>query len=130
MPLQSDGRLLSRTMPTPVDHNISHFDPWRGSNLGTTSATLVIPCPKTAVGERKAQLAVSTIYATASGTGAKLQIRSNTDVIMEFKLMDGYPLELSFSPANITVEPWEDLTLAVTGATSNASVSATGVVYK
>lgn len=128
MPLQSDNKLLDHTIPSPADQLVSHFDPWRGSNLGSTSATLTITCPAP-VGRRKAQIAIQTLYAYGTGSTSKVQIKSGSDVILEYKLADGFPLQLNYFPGNITVEPGETLTIAVT-ATAGASVTATGVIYR
>lgn len=130
MPLQPDGRLAGRTMPSPTDHLTSHFDVWRASNLGTTTATITVKCPTDyKIGTRIPQLAIATLYLTATGN-AKAQIKSGTDVILEYKLESGFPMMLSFYPGNITVEPGQDLTIVVTGASADASVTATGVVYR
>lgn len=131
MPLQPDGRLNGRTMPSPTDHLVSHFDIWRAYNLGSTTASVTVAAPASVHPGRKTQVAIHTLYVTALGTGAKLTIKSGaTDVILEYKLLDGYPLELNFFPGNITAEPGQDLILEVTGATSAASVTATGVFYR
>lgn len=128
MPLQPDNKLLDHTIPSPTDQLVGHFDPWRGSTLGTTSASLVIACPRGTT-TRKAQVALQTLYAHGTGATAKVQIKSGSDVILEYKLADGYPLQMNFFPGNITVEPGEDLTIAVT-ATAGAAVTATGVIYR
>jgi hypothetical protein len=130
MPLQPDGRLDGRTMPSPADHLVSHFDIWRAHNLGTTTAAITVPAPASISSSRRTQLAIQTLYATAVGSGAKLAIKSGTVTLLEYRLLDGYPLELNFFPGNLTAEPGENLVIEVTGATSNASVTATGVFYR
>lgn len=130
MPLQPDGRLAGRTMPSPADHMVSHFDPWRAFNLGTTTASITVNCPAGTTPTRRTQVAIQTLYATATGSGGKVTVKSASSVIMEFRLESGFPLMLSFYPGNITTEPGEDLTIEVTGATSDASVTATGVFYR
>lgn len=130
MPLQPDGRLAGRTMPSPTDHMVSHFDPWRAFNLGTTTATVTVKCPAGATPTRRTQIAIQTLYATSTGSGGKVTVKSATSTIMEFRLESGFPLQLSFYPGNITAEPGEDLTIEVTGASSDASVTATGVFYR
>lgn len=130
MPLQPDGRLNGRTMPSPADHMVSHFDPWRAYNLGTTTASVTVPCPAGSSPKRNAQVAIQTLYATSTGSGGKVTIKSGTDTIMEFRLETGFPLQLSFYPGNITAEPGQNLVIEVTGATSDASVTATGVFYR
>jgi hypothetical protein len=130
MPVQPDRKLLARTQPSQGDHLVSHFDPWRAFNIGTTTASITVPCPANAVGSRRAQIAICTLYATSVGAGGKVVIRSGNDVIMEYKLTDSRPLQLNFFPGNLTIEPTENLTIEVTGATSAASISATGVIYR
>lgn len=129
-PLQESGLLNDRTMVAQSDHLFAHFNPWRKSDLGDTSASITIPCPAAVSADRKVQVAVQTLYATATGTGAKVTIKSGTDVILEYLLEDGFPLMMSYYPGNVTVEPGEDLVIEVTGATDNASVTATGVFYR
>jgi hypothetical protein len=130
MPIKPNGYLTGRTMPTTNDQLVMHLDPWRASNLGTTTATITVPCPAApSPGGRVPQIAIATLY--VSGTGnAKAQILSGTDVILEYKLSGGQPIMLPYFPGNITIEPGENLTITVTGATADASVTATGVVYR
>lgn len=130
MPIQPDGRLADRTMPSPADHLVSHFDLWRGHTLGTTTAALTIAAPASIRPGRRTQVAAQTLYATAAGTGAKLTIKSGSDTILEYKLLDGYPLQMNFFPGNLTAEPGQSLVFEVTGASSAASVTATGVFYR
>lgn len=130
MALQPDGRLDGRTMPSPGDHLVSHFDIWRAYNLGTTSASVTVKAPASVSPSRRTQVAVQTLYATATGTGAKLTIKSGSTTVLEYKLLDGYPLELNFFPGNLTVEPGDNLVIEVSSATAAASVTATGVFYR
>lgn len=130
MPLQPDRKLEGRTMPSQSDHMVLHFDPWRTHNLGTTSATVTVPCPPLQVGNRRPQIAIATLYATASGAGGICTILSGADTIAVYRLADGVPLQMNFYPGNFTIEPDQDLTVTVSGATGNASVTATGVFYR
>ena len=131
MPRKPDGYMTGRTMPTTNDQLVFHLDPWRASNIGTTSATITIPCPVAIrAGIRVPQVAIATLYASGTGASAKVQILSGADVILEYKLVSGQPMMLPYFPGNITCEPGEDLTITVTGATADASVTATGVVYR
>lgn len=130
MPIQPDGTLLARTKPSQSDHMVLHFDPWRAYNLGTTTATITLSCPDVKVGNRRAQIAIHTLYATATGTGGQLAVQSGADTIAVYRLADGVPLQMNFYPGNLTIEPGETLTLAITGASGGASITATGVFYR
>lgn len=130
MALQSNKKLEGNVKPSISDHMALHFDPWRGHTLGTTSAALTIPCPPMKIGNRDPQLALQTLYATATGTAGICTIKSGADTIAVYRLADGVPLQMNFYPGNFTVEPTQDLVIEVTGATGNASVTATGVIYR
>jgi hypothetical protein len=130
MPVQSNGKLEGNVKPSPNDQMVSHFDPWRAHNLGTTTATISVPCPQLGGGNRRAQLAIATLYATATGAGGICTILSGSDTIAVYRLADGRPLQMNFFPGNLTIEPTQDLTITVSGATGNASVTATGVIYR
>lgn len=127
MPLQLDNKLENRTIPSPKDQLVSHFDVWRGSETGVGSASITITCPKGTT-TRPAQIAIQTLYALGTGGVGTLEIISGTDVILEYNLADGYPIQMNYYPGNVTVEPGEDLTITVT-TTADASVAATGVIY-
>jgi hypothetical protein len=130
MPVQDDRKLLDRTKPSPADHMVLHFDPWRAHNLGTTTASITVPCPDIVVGNRRPQVAIQTLYATGTGAGGIVTIASGADTILQYRLMDARPIQLNFYPGNVTIEPGQNLTISIAGATAGASISATGVIYR
>lgn len=130
MAVQPDRKLEGRNMPSIHDQLVMHFDPWRTHNLGTTTASVTVPNPDVRVGNRLSQIAIQTLYATATGAGGVLSILSGADTILQFRLADGRPLQINFFPGDITIEPGADLTISIAGATGNASITATGVIYR
>lgn len=118
------GFLNQRYLTPHADLHIALQNQWRMSNIGTTGATITVVCPALAVGDRIAGLALTTLYAT--GTGGTLTVADVNGTEYQY-LLTATPLQLEW-PKGLSIEKGSNLVLTITGATSGASISATGIV--
>lgn len=120
----STGFLEGRYLTPHNDIHVALQNPWRLSNIGTTTATISVTCPKQTTGERVPGLALTTLYAT--GTGGTLTISDSAGTEIQY-LLTATPLQLIW-PKGFPIEKGSNLTVSIAGASAGASISATGIV--